>query len=431
MPNTYILDTSALITDPQCLNAFPDSNVVIPVGVLEELDKLKTSPGERGKNCRVVIRMLDELSNIGDIDLGVLLENNSLLKVEVRSYSGQHGDASYVDNRIIDCCKRVQKDFEDDIVTLVSNDINLRVRAKALGLDAQGFDKGDRETVELYSGIKSVISTEAIEELYEKKSISGDEYGLEAFPNQFISFLDDEGAEVVTGKKSPKTDTVRLMKDLYPWDLSPRNKEQKCAIDLIMDPNVSLVTLIGQAGTGKTLVTLAAALELVLNRKEYEKLVIYRPMESVGKEIGFLPGDLSEKIGPWFEAIMDNFEVLFGSKHKESWKKQLEMYQAKGRIEMNAMTFIRGRSIPNALIMIDETQNVSKDEIKTILTRAGVGTKIILTGDIDQIDNRNLDAMNNGLTYVIEKFKNSHLAGHVTLTQGERSELATEAARIL
>jgi PhoH-like ATPase len=198
-----------------------------------------------------------------------------------------------------------------------------------------------------------------------------------------------------------------------------------------MDKSIDLVTLIGRAGTGKSLVVLAAALELVINRKEYEKFIIYRPIQPVGSDIGFLPGTMEEKLAPWFQAIMDNFETLFQSKNGGDWRRELEMYQKKGKIEMEAITYVRGRSIPNAIILLDECQNLSKEDVKTVLTRAGENTKIILTGDIEQIDNSVLDATSNGLTYVIEKFKNSDLAGHITFTQGERSKLATLASEIL
>lgn len=202
-------------------------------------------------------------------------------------------------------------------------------------------------------------------------------------------------------------------------------------MDLIMDRNVDLVTLIGKAGTGKSLIVLAAALELVVSKHEYEKFIIYRPIQPVGNDIGYLPGTQEEKLAPWFQAVMDNFELLFSSKGRTDWKRELEMFQNKGRIEMEAITYIRGRSIPNAIILIDECQNLSKEEVKTILTRAGENTKIILTGDIEQIDNSLLDATSNGLTHVIEKFKDEPEAGHITFTQGERSKLATKAAEIL
>jgi PhoH-like ATPase len=226
-------------------------------------------------------------------------------------------------------------------------------------------------------------------------------------------------------------DKLKLVRKAYPWNIAARNKEQSFAMDLIMDKSVDLVTLTGRAGTGKSLIVLAAALELVVSKREYDKFIIYRPIQPVGNDIGYLPGTMEEKLAPWFQAIMDNFELLFGNKVGGDWRRDLEMFQKKGRIEMDAITYIRGRSIPNAIILIDECQNLTKEEVKTILTRAGEHTKIILTGDIEQIDNSGLDATSNGLTHVIEKFKDSELAGHITFTQGERSRLASTAADIL
>jgi PhoH-like ATPase len=198
-----------------------------------------------------------------------------------------------------------------------------------------------------------------------------------------------------------------------------------------MDKDVDLITLIGRAGTGKTLITLATAIELVINTREYEKLIIYRPIQPVGSDIGYLPGDLNEKLAPWFQAVLDNFETLFTSKNGGDWKRELEMYEKRCKIEMNAITYIRGRSIPNSIILVDEAQNLSKEEAKTILTRAGANSKLILIGDILQIDTRDLDSMNNGLTYIIDKFKDCDFAGHITFEQGVRSRLATLASNIL
>ena len=215
---------------------------------------------------------------------------------------------------------------------------------------------------------------------------------------------------------------IKAIRKTYPWNITSRNAEQSFLIDLIMDNGIDLVTAIGQAGTGKSLLSLATALELVMNKRQFEKLIIYRPIQPVGNDIGYLPGTKEEKLAPWFQAIMDNFEFLLNNKNNNNneWKRDLEMFQKKGKIEMEAITYIRGRSIPNAIILVDEAQNLNTNEVKTILTRAGEGTKIILTGDIEQIDSHDLDAMDNGLTYIIEKFKNSDLAGHITLTKGER-----------
>jgi PhoH-like ATPase len=251
-------------------------------------------------------------------------------------------------------------------------------------------------------------------------------------PHECVLFEDEFGNGIAMGRKIG-AEKIKLIKKAFPWGISAKNKEQAFAIDLIMDKSVDLVTLIGKAGTGKSLIALAAAVDLVLGQKKFEKLIIYRPVQAVGNDIGFLPGTMEEKLAPWFQAIMDNFEFLFnakGSQHGD-WRKNLEMFQRKGQLEMEAITYIRGRSIPNSVILVDECQNLSKEDVKTILTRAGEGTKIILTGDIEQIDNAGLDATSNGLTYIIEKFKDSDLAGHITFVQGERSRLASKAAEIL
>jgi PhoH-like ATPase len=290
---------------------------------------------------------------------------------------------------------------------------------------------GGYSLTDLYPGARVIVDEEAGLDLQQLGSIDPMDYGFfDLNPNEFILFESLTGDGVAMGRKVAK-DKIKLIKKFYPWGIKCRNKEQTYAIDLIMDKNVDLVTLIGKAGTGKSLMVLATALELVISKKEYERFIIYRPIQPVGNDIGYLPGTMEEKLAPWFQAIMDNFEMLFGNKMGADWKRDLEMFQKKGRIEMEAITYIRGRSIPNAIILIDECQNLSKEEVKTILTRAGEGTKIILTGDIEQIDNSLLDATSNGLTYVIEKFKDSDLAGHITFTQGERSKLATKAAEIL
>lgn len=436
MRKTFVLDTSVLIDDPHAYQHFEHSDVVIPIKVLEELDKLKTQSAEVGKSARVTIRLLDELSDLGDISLGILIDNDVLVKIDPKYYSIPEGfgDPTLGDTQILTCAYTLWQLHPYNDVCLVSNDFNLRIKAKARGLEAQGH-KGD-ETIssDLYSGIKVVTNEIAGYELQQHGSLDARAHDLELYPHECVLFQDEVGNGLAMGRKSAG-ERIRLLKKHFPWGISSRNKEQAFAMDLIMDRNIDLVTLIGKAGTGKSLIALASALELVLNRREYDKLVIYRPIQSVGNDIGFLPGTMEEKLAPWFQAIMDNFEFLFSNKSvkggSSDWKKDLEMFQRKGQIEMEAITYIRGRSIPHSIILIDEAQNLNKEEIKTILTRAGEGTKIILTGDIEQIDNSLLDATNNGLTYTIEKFKDLDLSGHITLTQGERSKLASKAAEIL
>lgn len=443
MRKTYVFDTSTLIYDPCAWKAFPDSDIIIPIAVLNELDKLKKQAGEAGRNARVCIRLLDELSDKLDITTGIQVENNTLVKIDAtyRDMSNPlfagFGDPDYGDTQILACALDWMSLSVDHDATLVSNDINLRVKAKSRGMDAISHNSDKYSLSDLYSGTQVVIDEEAADDLRDLGSINPQLYGMNLNPNECVMFQDEEGNNLALGRAT-STECLRLIRKVYPWGISSRNKEQAFAMDLIMDKNIDLVTLIGKAGTGKSLVVLASALELVLSKKEYEKLIIYRPIQSVGNDIGFLPGTMEEKLGPWFQAIMDNLEILFSTKmgagpnnSRGDWKKGLQMYQEKGRIEMEAITYIRGRSIPNAIILVDECQNLSKEDVKTILTRAGDNTKIILTGDIEQIDNSLLDATDNGLTYVIEKFKDSEMAGHITLTQGERSRLASKAAEIL
>lgn len=436
MRKTYVLDTSTLIYDPCTYKQFPHSDVIIPIAVLNELDKLKKGSSEAGKNARVAIRLLDEISNKGDISTGILLDDDILVKVDATyldcslpPYTGL-GDPTYGDTQILACTQANWHSHPERDVTLVSNDINLRVKCKARGIEAESHE-GDRYSLsDLYAGAQSIVNEDAGLALQQSGTIDPAEFGVWLQPNECVLFQADNGDVISMGRKIA-ADKIRVIRKSYPWNITPRNKEQMFAIDLIMDKNVDLVTMIGKAGTGKSLMVLATALELVLGRKDYDKFIIYRPIQPVGNDIGYLPGTMEEKLAPWFSAIMDNFEILFSTKNGGDWRRELEMYQKKGKIEMEAITYIRGRSISNAIILVDECQNLSKEDVKTILTRAGEGTKIILTGDIEQIDNSLLDATSNGLTHVIEKFKDSGLAGHITFTQGERSRLASKAAEIL
>jgi PhoH-like ATPase len=436
MRKTYVLDTSTLITDPVAYKSFPHSDVVIPIAVLNELDKLKKGASEAGKNARVAIRLLDEICDRGDISMGILLDDDIMLSIDATyidcsqpPYLG-FGDPNYGDTQILACLQSHWTNHPERDVALVSNDINLRVKAKSRAIDAEKHDKDGHSLSDLYPGFQVITHEDAGVALQQDGKIDPRCFGIQLNPNECVLFQADNGDGICMGRKVA-TDCVKLVRKNYPWNIASRNKEQTFAIDLIMDRNIDLITLIGKAGTGKSLIVLASALELVLNKKEYDKFIIYRPIQPVGNDIGYLPGTMEEKLAPWFTAIMDNFEMLFATKNGGDWKRNLEMYQKNGRIEMEAITYIRGRSIPNAIILVDECQNLTKEDVKTILTRAGEGTKIILTGDIEQIDNSILDATSNGLTHVIEKFKDSELAGHITFTQGERSKLATKAAEIL
>lgn len=435
MRKYYILDTSVLIHDPNSFKSFSGNDVIIPINVLDELDKIKNLPNEAGKNARVCIRALDTLCHQGDIHKGIKIENNILLKIDTSKTPDRFGTATYVDNKILSCAYSIRqknsKKKNPPATILVSKDINLRIRARAFDIQAQDYEKDKIPVVELYQGYKNLVSDEIGRALIKKDFLDVRIYDeLQDLKSNECLYLEAESGEGLSlGRRSG--DRLLPIKNKKPWGLELRNKEQAFAVDLLCDPKIPLVSLIGKAGTGKTLCAIASALEMVLEQKKYNRMIIYRPIQPVGNDIGFLPGTMEEKLGPWMQAISDGFEFLFEAKNGSKWKTTLDRYLDDGSIQMEAITYIRGRSIPNAFILIDEAQNLSKEEVKTILTRAGTGTKIVMTGDIEQIDNSYLDATNNGLSYVVEKFKDIDLAGHITFTKGERSLLASKAAEIL
>jgi PhoH-like ATPase len=432
----YVLDTSVLIHDPNSYTNFAGNDVVIPINVLDELDKLKTFPNEAGKNARVCVRKLDALCKKGDIHKGIKLENDITLKIDTSKTTDQFGSHTYADNAILACAyeinkKQIKKKVKFPVI-LVSKDINLRIRARAFDLHAEDYEKDRVDVNELYSGFIAIQNQELGVAL-KSRSIDCRSYDelKNLYPNQCVQFLNDKSNSISLGRKVG--DYLIHLKGIKPWGLDTRNMEQAFAVDLLCDPNIPLVSLIGPAGTGKSLITIAAALELVKEKHLYQKMIVYRPIQTVEKDIGYLPGTVEEKLYPYMQAIYDAFEFLLCSRKgdRENWKQMFELWQQKEIIQLDAITYVRGRSLPDCLIIVDEAQNLSKEEIKTLLTRASSGTKVILTGDIDQIDNNSLDATNNGLSYVVEAFKKSQLAGHITLTKGERSELATEASRLL
>ena len=432
MRKIVVLDTSVFINNPTAYESFKGQNIIIPISVLEELDKLKKHSDNVGRNARVSIKKLDELSAQGEIHKGIKINDDILLTIDANDYVGLGADAKYGDGKILACGIKLKETAGKVPVVLISRDINLRVKARALGLEAEGYDKEANDDTEIYKGYRSVDDADAGEALNDAGLISVADYELDAMlPNEYVFFTGKKGKGIATGRRVGKQ--IRLVKEFSPWGLKSRNKEQFCAMDLLMDPLVPLVSLVGRAGGGKTLVAIASSLEQVLNKPKYETMMIFRPVSTISEPLGFLPGDLASKVAPLFEAVSDAFSVLFSDKSKkgDGWKKQLFQYTDNGTIQQNPISYLRGRSIPNAFIIVDEAQNITKDEIKTILTRAGEGTKIVLTGDPDQIDLRNLDSTNNGISHIIDKFRNSELSGSVLFEKGERSQLATLASEIL
>jgi PhoH-like ATPase len=436
MKKIYIFDTSVFLTNFNCIYSYEDSDIVIPLKVLDEIDGHKKRQDGVGVNARNTIRILDSLREKGNLHKGVSLGEEYGI-VSVRDYNPDDlppgFDLSSADNQIIGTAITENKKHDNKSVIVVSRDINMRVKCDALAIPCEDYSVEQLvdNTEDIYTGLKQhLVDDEIIDRFYSGDEIFLDEEEVKLYANQYIM--------LISSLNEKKTALARFMNYNSPlakiterrngtWGLRPRNKEQSFAIDLLMDPNIQVITMIGKAGCGKTLLAIAAGLEQTLeNDKIYKKLVVSRPIQPLGNDIGFLPGTLEEKMSPWLMPIQDNLEFLFGSD-----KTTLEMLFENGTIEMEALTYIRGRSISNAFIIIDEAQNLSLHELKTIITRVGEGTKIILTGDVEQIDNVYLDATTNGLSYAIERFKDQELAGHVTLIKGERSKVATLAAKIL
>lgn len=430
----YILDTNVLLHDPTSLVAFEENEVVIPLVVIEELDTFKDKENETGRNARTIARTLDSYREFGNLNRGIDLPNGGRLRVELNCTSNipANLDAHKADNRIIGVALGVAERNKDKKVVLVSKDINMRIKGDSLGVISQDYHKDHMvdSVDELYSGFTEItVSDVQIDAFHAGTSIlTPDALGLSFYPNQFILMKSE-----INQKKSalakvigPSDPFMRVLDHKDIWGIIPKNKEQTFALNLLMDPDVNLVSLVGLAGSGKTLLSIAAALQQTVETKDYKRIIVSRPIQPMGKDLGFLPGTLEEKMNPWIAPLNDNLEFLFDGNIKT-----LEMFKENGIIQIEALTYIRGRSIPNSFIIIDEAQNLSVHELKTIITRAGEGSKIVLTGDVEQIDSPYLDAVSNGLSIAVEKFKEYGIAGHVTLRAGVRSDLATLAAKIL
>lgn len=439
MKITYILDTSVIISDPHVYDELSNSTIVVPITVLEELDNLKQTYGDAARNARLAIRYLDELTALSDPSC-IQLKNNSILIIDPENYAHSFSDVETNDVKILSCAVHYRQKAVDgeEEVCLLSNDINMKVRSRARGVSSASFDKNKVELNELYSGVKKIVNAQAGYDLQQNHKIDPNMYDIELEQNQCVLFTDESNQGIGIGRKVDNE--IKVIRSKEAFGIKPKSKEQVFALDMLMDPKLHLVSLIGMAGSGKSLISCAAGMQAVVENKQYKKLVIYRPIQSVGAEIGYLPGDEQTKLQPYFGAIMDSFEVILSDKSeddkdnnnkmKNSWQSKLEFYKKKELISFEAMSYIRGRSLNNSYIIIDEAQNISKEDMKTILTRVGYNAKIVLTGDLSQIDNPKLDAMNNGLTVAVNKFKGNYLAGHITLVQGERSALANEAVKL-
>ncbi len=452
----FILDTNVLLHNPSSLFKFAEHEVVIPLTVIEELDRFKKNNDETGRNARQTIRSLDELRGRGRLLEGVEW-NDQGGSVRIHSCDRTRPfslDLDVADNRILG----VVNEFHDSgrETVFISKDINARVKCDALGIRAEDFGADRVDADWLYTGwVQLVVPGAVIDELYDERQVhvsrlemyattldDGDVLSKpELFPNQFLVLV-DEGDDSHTGLARILADTGHVIPVTGPrkpvQGIMARNLQQKMALDLLLDDDVRLVTMIGPAGSGKTLLALAAGMQKLLKEERYDKILTARPIMPLGRDIGYLPGDKDEKLAMWMQPIFDNLAYLLSTRGGQSnnadshtAEQRLDQLLATGRVILEPITYIRGRSIPHQFMLVDEAQNLSPHEVRTIVSRVGEGTKIILCGDIGQIDSPYLDSSSNGLSHVIERMKRHPIAGHVTLDRTERSELASIAAELL
>ena len=453
----FVLDTNVLLHSAQSIESFHDNDVIIPMAVIEELDKFKKNSDELGRNARQVIRRLDKLRQSADkpgqLRKGIPLSaistsatgklfvltaselGNGEMDSKIREVFRLDLGADSPDNRILKVAFGLQE--QGRTVVFISKDINLRLKADAIGIKVMDFERGKVDERALYTGFQEgSLNAAELDALYKGHGIPDSSRSL--LVNEFMLFTADANSKQSALARlhvNGRIEVIDMNRTNHAWNVSPRNKEQRMALDLLLDPEIRLVTLVGGAGTGKTLLALAAALQLVLTENAYERILVSRPIIPLGNDIGYLPGDKGAKLSSWMQPIFDNLDFLLGGeaerKVKSSSRYSIEGLQNSGKLELEALTYIRGRSIPRQFVLVDEAQNLTPHEVKTIISRAGEGTKLVLTGDPNQIDNPYLDASSNGLCYAVDRLKGQPLFGHVTLAHSERSELAALAANLL
>ena len=435
MKKTYILDTNVFLTSANSLFEFKNNDVVVPLKVLDEIDKHKKRQDGVGLNARTIIRILDDLRAKGNLHKGVRIARGKGI-LSVRGYDiidlPSGCDIESADNEILTTALTEMKKNPKRKVILVTRDINMRVKCDSLEIMTEDYapNKVVADEKHLFTGFKKhLVDDQLIDQFYDGEHIFFEKDDGRFFPNQFIMLVSNSNEKKSALARfvnyESKLERVIECKDSV-WGLKPRNKEQTFALDLLNRSDIPIITLVGKAGCGKTLLAIAAGLDQVLEKQQFKKLIVSRPVQPLGKDIGYLPGTMEEKMRPWLMPIQDNIDFLLNGQAKS-----MEMFFEDGTIQIEALTYIRGRSISNAFVIIDEAQNLTIHELKTIITRVGENTKIILTGDIEQIDSVYLDGTSNGLSYAVEKFKNHGLAGHITLIKGERSKVATLASKIL
>jgi len=433
---TFLIDTNVLVHDSMAIKQFKDNDVVIPLSVLEELDGLKRHGDEVGRNAREAMRYIDSLkaAKVGDLHKGVKIPEGPNVRIHLdmkaERASGFPLPLDRTSNRFLQIAYLLKGKGES--VVIVSKDFVTRVKAEAMDLEAQDYENLKSSYEELYRGMRKIDSTKKdIDLFYKEGTLPLPEGGFR--PNEYALLTSAENSSAVckfNDKHKKLEPLLQISRDI--WGIQPLNIEQRCAVDLLLRDDIHLVTLIGPAGTGKTLLALACGMKKVFDDNIYSRILVSRPIMPLGKDIGYLPGTKEEKLYNWMQPIYDNLEFLCSTTSGEgNGKAALDFIMESKKIEMEAVTYIRGRSLPKMYMIIDEAQNLTPHEVKTVISRAGKGTKVILTGDPTQIDNPYLDKDSNGLTYTVNRFKNQRLYGHMVLDKTERSELASIAADIL
>jgi PhoH-like ATPase len=432
----FVLDTNVLLHNADSLTSFADNSIVLPMTVIEELDSFKRQNDELGRNARHVIRQLDKLRELGSLKDGVAMDNGGFLRITVerRDMPGALLDMGVADNRILAVANSLHEEGKE--VIFVSKDINARLKADALGIAVMDFEKQKCNIDELYTGWRQAsVPGEVIDKFYKEKVLEAE--GFNFHHNEFILLQDETNPKHSgMGRATGPSDLTHLnAKWERAWNITPRSKEQRMALELLLNPEIHLVTLIGQAGTGKTLLALAAGLECVIHNETHERLLVSRPVIPMGKDIGYLPGTKDEKLALWMQPIFDNLTYLMRHDRRDEddggVHQKVSQLIKDNKVELEALTYIRGRSIPRQFVIVDEAQNLTPHEVKTIISRAGENTKMVFTGDPQQIDNPYLDSASNGLSYAVERLKGHGIYGHVTLSKSERSPLSAIAADYL
>lgn len=434
---TFILDTNVVLFDPTSINKFGKNKVFIPLVVVEELDRFKKDQNENGRNARYFARLVDELREQGSLVKGVPIPTGGTLQISIlREPATKHAgiDLSINDNLILANALYLKEQGENCV--LITKDINLRLKADALGLKSEDYETSEISIEELYSGQRNFeVSPERLSEFEANRFLELSEEEKSTFyANEYLIVHEENNPQRrqlgrYYAKKGGIVPLIKMREGV--WGIHPKNIEQQFALDALLNNEINLVSLVGKAGTGKTLLAIAAGLECAISQQQYSRVLVSRPIVPMGRDLGFLPGDVNEKLGPWMQPIFDNIDYLFGSQRANNETTTWDELINQGLLHVEPLTYIRGRSLPNQYMIVDEAQNLTPHEIKTIITRAGTGTKIVLTGDSEQIDNPYLDSINNGLVYSIDRLKKVDIVAHTKLTQGERSPLSEIASELL